>query len=320
MTPITLRAAITHGLRQAFAKPRLLLALWLLNVAVAFPMALVMAGALESSIGASLFHETMRESFDTTWYSVFQAQAQGLAATFKPDVIGIGAVFDNLEAWWSGRLLLKFSGLVALGVAYAVLWAFLSGGVLDRYAHPHAEHSGRRFAANAVHYGGRFLQLAAISLVFYYLVYRLARWLFGCIEKASRDTTAEQPVFYQVLVVVALVVVLLHLVRLVFDYAKIATVVQGQRWSPLALWAGLTFVLERPGRTLAVYGIMGLLSLLLIGLYALVAPGAGQSTLLTVSLAFLLSQLYLATRLGLRLALLGAEVAVFQSARRRGVW
>ncbi len=305
---------IAEGLRRAAGAPRLVLGLWLVNVLAALPAALVMIGILEDSIGASLFHRTLTEGFDSDWYAEYAAETEavsrGLARTFGPGVIGAAAVYENLEAWWSGRLFTSFPmALVALGVAYGALWALLLGGVLDALGRG-TRGLGAFLAAGGRTFG-RFVQLTIASAVAYLAIYRLARWLFGWLEEATRDVTSESTVFAWVLVVVALAVALLHLVRMLLDYAKIA-VATADVSAVAGLARALRFVASRPGRTVAVYGGLGLAVLAVVAVYAWIAPGAGESTWMGLAAAFALSQLYLIARLYLRLALLAAEMVLFQ--------
>ncbi len=305
--------AILHGLRRTYRAPALVVGLWLLNLVVALPAAVLLSDALEGSIGPSLFHQTLRDGFDADWYADFLvAGPEGLASTFRPSILGAGAVYDNLEAWWSGRIFSDFPAIVYLAAGYALLWLFCLGGVLEAMKSPEGPRYREGFFAACGRSFGRFLSLAVVSGVLYFLVYQLSRWLFGRLDAAIGDVTVERPVFFAVLAVAGFTVVLLHLVRMVFDYAKVAVVLRDVS-APRALGQALGFVRRRPGRTVGVYAGVGVLALGLLVLYALVAPGAGQSTFVTVALAFLLSQVYLALRLALRLSLLAAEVALFRT-------
>ena len=51
----------------------------------------------------------------------------------------------------------------------------------------------------------------------------------------------------------------------------------------------------------------------MLAFYALVAPGAGQSTFTGVLFAFLLGQLFLLARVAMRVAQLGGASALFQA-------
>jgi len=314
--------AILRGLRTLAGAPRLLLGLWLINLAFALPAALALGQILEAALEPSLFEEGMARGFDADWYADFEVALRGeegtLASTFTPSVVGAGPIWDNLEAWWSGRLFTESPALlVGIGGLYALLWTFLYGGILARLGDPEAPRGFVPFLAASGRTFGRFVLLALASGALYALVYALARGYYGWLEEATRDVTRERTVLAAVLAGAVVTVLLMHGVRMLFDYARIAIVLgdrgqdPGERLLPhRALWRALRFILRHPLRTGGVYACYGILSLAVLALYAWLAPGAGQASWLTVILAFLLSQLYLTARLALRLGLLGAEVGV----------
>ncbi len=306
--------AIRAGLLRAITAPRLLIALWLVNFLFAVPVSIMIRQALAGSFGSSRVAQGMREGFDRGWYAEFQSTAGDLEKTFRPTVSGPGPVLDNLQAWWSGDLFADtYLGIVALGLGYAVLWAFLLGGVLDRLARPDEPLTLERFCATCGRYFARFLGLALIAGVVYAAIYRLGRELYGWIEASSRDVTVEKTAFIRVLAASALVVLLLVVARMIFDYIKIAIVVDDQRGFLRSIGQGLRFVYSRPLATLGVTFGFGFLGALLFGFYLLWAPGAEQSTLISIVLAFLGSQVYLISRLAVRLGLLGGEISLYQS-------
>ncbi len=305
---------ILNGLKQALAVPRVLLLLWLVNLLFAVPVSLMIRGILADSFGSSLVAHNMRGGFDRGWYAEYESTAGDFEKTFRPTVSGPGPMLDNLEAWWSGGIVADtYAGIVALGLGYAVLWAFLLGGVLDRLARPHRPLAPDRFFAAAGRYFPRFLGLALISGVAYFMIYQLGRLLYRWIEAASRDVTVEKTVFVWVLAASALVVLLLSVVRMIFDYAKIVTVVEDRRGVPRIAWQALRFVFRHALATLGVALGFGALGALLFGLYLWLAPDAGQSTLIGVGLAFLFSQVYLVARLVVRLGLLGGQMSLYRS-------
>jgi len=312
---MSITRSIFRGLGLALTSPAILLGLWLVNVAVALPAAVALRAELEDAVGASLFHRSLEEGFDTDWYAEYHAGATGLAKTFTPSVIGAAAIFDNLENWWKGGLFGLWPGLVALGVAYALVWAFLLGGVLEKLHQPERLFATEAFLSACGRHFASFLGLVAMAALPYYLVYRFARWLFPAIEGAMADVTSERTILWAVLAGAAVIVLLLSLVRLVFDYAKVAVILE-KRGAISALGRGVVFVLGHPIKTFGVYAGMGTIWLGVIALYAVLAPGTGQSTLFAVILAFAFSQLYLIARLYVRLALLGAEMTLLESRGR----
>jgi hypothetical protein len=307
-----LKDAITWGLGRAWRAPRLVLGLWLLNVLAAFPAALLMSTILADSIGDSRFHAGMRDGFDTAWYAEFQIEEDGLAETFQSSIIAHGAVLNNLENWWSGRLLDNHVGLVALGLAYLVLWAFLLGGVVEVLRRPEGPRSYVGFTAACGGSFRRYLSLVLMSGVLYLLIFRLSTWLYGKLADATQELTVERTLFWQAVSIAVVIIGLLHLIRMVFDVAKIAVVVH-DIGALRALYTAVRFVAGRPGSACAAYGAPTLLVLALTTLYAVVAPGVAQANWATVLLAFLVAQVYLAAKIGLRIAVLGSQMRLYRS-------
>jgi hypothetical protein len=308
MSPVR---AIASGFGRVLGSPGMVLALWLVNVAVALPLAWVLTASIEESIGPSLVHETMRDGFDVGWHAEYSATASGLETTFSPTVMGAGAFWNNLESWISGGLIRGFPGLVGVGALYLLLSVLLLGGVVARLAgQPEA-----RGAAGFVRAGGRyffrFLRLAALSGALYVLIYFGQRRVLGFLGEWTRDVTNEWTVLGFAMLAYGGTAFLLCLVHMVFSYAKIATVVDDRRSVLLAALRGLGFVARYPFRTFSLYYGVLLLGLVPLGLYAAVAPGAGQATPDDVAVAFAVGQAILIVRLIFRLALLGGETALY---------
>jgi hypothetical protein len=314
---MTLIRSLRRGLARAAGAPALLILLWVVNLAVAVPFAAVLAGSIHDSVAGRPAQADLAAGWEPGWFGEFDAEARGFERTFGPAVFGAGAFLKNLEGWWSGRALTPgFAGwgLLAAGVGYALLWALLLGGVIDRLS---GEATRRLSLRDFFGAGGRtffrFVRLAVLSGVLYLLIYLGARRMFGWMEEAARGVTAERTVLAWVALGVALVVLLLTIVRVAFDYAKIAVVTEGRRSALGAAWAGLRFVAAHPVRTLGLFWSLAAAGLLLLWVYGVVAPTAGPGTWIGVILAFVLGQLALATRLFLRMAVLGGEIALYQS-------
>lgn len=313
-----LLASVRHGFRTLSAAPGLVALAWLANLAVALPFAFAIGGAIDRSVGKSLIHDKLVAGFDFGWYGEFSGAARGLESTFRPGLVGVGGFFDNLEAWWTGGLFTGMPLLVGLGLLYAVVWAYLLGGALHRFAGTtpsfgsgYAERPSGVLAAGG-RYLGRFLRLAPLVALGYYAIYKLARWGFGWIEGLQREQTVERTVFFQVLAGAVVIVFLLLALRTVADYAKVAIVTEDRRSVFSALGAGLLFVARHPARTLALTLAWVLLGAAALALYAQLAPGAGQASWSAVVFAFLVGQLALVVRISLRLGLLAGETRLYQ--------
>lgn len=309
----TLLHAVAAGLRTVAGAPGLVALVWAVNLAAAVPLALIVGGAIEASVGHSLVAGALEEGFDTGWHGELVEGASPLVATFRPAVIGAGAFFENLERWWAGRLFAAPPALVAAGVLYALVWAFLLGGVLARFAAA-GRASGERRAPFFAACGRCFPSFAALAAgggVLYWLIYRLARTGFHALEEGLRDGTEERIALAWTLAGAAAVVALLVATRLLLDYAKIALVAEGRRNPFWGAWRGARFVAAQPLATAGLHLAFVVAGLALLALYALAAPGTGPVTWLGVLLALALGQLALAVKIALRLATLAGETALY---------
>jgi hypothetical protein len=98
-----------------------------------------------------------------------------------------------------------------------------------------------------------------------------------------------------------------------FIYAKIATVVENRKVMLVAALRGFGFVLSFPGRSFGLYyGLIALSGVMLV-IYGLIAPGAGQSNLFTIAVAFMIGQIYLVAKLVVRLTLYAGQTQLFKA-------
>ena len=310
---MTLLKSIGGGLSVALSSWRIALLLWLTGLLFALPAAMLIEEAVHESIGSSLVHETLRGPMDMAWLEEFMEEARGVSSMVQPSRLSPAGVFDNLELWFSGDLFRENKGIAALGVLFALFWTLMSGGVLAHVISPDDHVGLAPFLASSSRYFFRFLRLVAIAGVGYYGIYRFSTWLFPRIERATRDVTVEGTVLTINLLAGAFVVLLLILVKVTVDYAKISTVVEERRSMSLAALRAFQFVVVHPLRTLGVYFSMGVLGLLLTAAYFYLVPGVTGSGLGIVILALVVGQVYILLRWMLRIGLLGAESIVFQS-------
>ncbi len=306
--------ATAAGLRRAFGSPALLLAAWLLTVLAALPVAVVLGNSLQQSFGLTLAAEPMAEGFDDNWYGEYRGSAKGIEKSFDPTLAGPGGVLANVEAWANGSSAKQFTGLVGLGLLFALAWALFLGGAIERYAFADGPRGVAAMLNSGGRYWGRFVRLALLSAVVYYGVYRLHRWLIDGLESRLVDVTEETSAMWATLAVYAGTALLLLLARACFDYAKIAIVIEDQRSALLSAVRGVAFVATHPVATIGVVLLIAAAAVVPLTLYTwlrptLITPGWGG-----VIYAILVGQVWMLTRLALRLTLLGAQTALYQSA------
>jgi hypothetical protein len=318
-------SAWRDGVRRVAGAPVTLFGVWAMTVLLSLPLALVLRGMIAQHLGDSLAADSAAAGVNYDWMQEFAAQATGVGVTFRPTIIGFGAVLDNLSAFLDGTP----RPLVIVGVAsaYAALWMFVAGGIIDRYARDRATRAHGFFAASGVFFV-RFLRLAVVQGVVYGLLFGVVhRWLFDRLyDSLTLDTTVERTAFMVRAGLYVAFGLVLAACNLVFDYAKVRAVVEDRRSMLGALGAALRFV-RRNAAAPCLFALNFVAFSACIGLYALVAPGAG-GTGATMWIGLFVAQLYVLSRLAVKLVFWASETALFQSrlahagyvARPQPVW
>ena len=306
---MTVMAAWIDGLSRVARAPWLTAGLWLVTVVTTLPLALVMQEAIAAHLGSSLAADAAAAGVNYDWWNEFLAQASGLSQTFVPAILGFAAVMKNTSSIADAVAVPLPIALVILG--YIVVSVFLMGGVLDRLARARTIGSHGFFFACGV-FVFRFLRLAAIAALVYGLLFT---WVHDVLfddvwGRLTHDLTVERTAFIYRVLLYSLFAALLLAVNLWFDFAKVRMVVEDRRSAFGALGASLRFIQRHPGAALTLYLMNVVVFLLVLALYALVAPGASGGV--AALFGFFIAQVYIALRIVVRLLFVASEIALFQ--------
>lgn len=304
-------ACFRDGIRRVNSGPAVVLGVWALSLILALPLGLVLRGLIRASLGSSLAADAAAAGVNYDWWNEFLQQTGGIGSTFVPSIIGFAAPLSNLSGFIDHAPLA--ATVAALVVAWIALWAFLSGGIFDRYARGRTTHTAGFFAACGVFFF-RFLRLGAFAWLAYWLLFHFVhRWLFVSAWTAwTRNLTVERDAFWIRVALYAVFAALLAAVNLLVDYAKIRAVVEDRRSMVGALAAAARFVARNPLGTAGLYLLNTVVFVLILVVYSGVAPGAGWQGA-GVWLAFLVTQVYIAARVWAKLVFAASQIAWFQS-------
>ena len=305
--------ATAAGLRRALGSPFLILAAWLLTVLAALPVAVVLGNSLQQSFGRTLAAEPMAEGFDENWYGEYRGSARGVERSFDPALAGVGGVLANLEAWVEGTSIERFAGLTGLALLFTLVWALYLGGAIERYAFADGPRGIAAVMNAGARYWGRFVRLALLSAVVYYGVYRVHGRLMDGLESRLVDVTEETSAMWATLAVYAITALLLVGIRACFDYAKIAIVIEDRRSALLSAVQGVAFVVTHPFAATGVVFLIAVAAAVPLALYTWLRPGVVTPGWGGVIYAVMVGQAWMLARLTLRLTLLGAQTALYQS-------
>lgn len=298
------------GVRRVNRAPVLLAGVWLMTVAVSMPLALVLRGMIAQHLGSSLAADRAASGVNYDWMQEFADQATGVGVTFKPTVIGFGAVLDNVSAFLDdvSRPLV----IASAASAYLALWLFVAGGILDRFARDRATRAYGFFSASGVFFW-RFLRLGVVQWITYAVLFGAVHaWLFDrAFPRITHDMAVERTAFLIRVALYAVFAALVAACNLAFDYAKVRAVVEDRRSMLGALAASVRFIRRNADAALLYLIDVGMF-VVVLAIYAVVAPGAAGGRAM-VWLGFFVGQVYVAARLWVKLVFWASATALFQS-------
>ena len=296
-------APLGDGLRRVLQAPIILAGAAALTLAVALPPGLLLKDGLQASLHARPTHGPAAGCVPLHWWRHAGGGHAGGDPPCAPAAAGADATLANLRALLDGEG--PDPALAAIAVSYLVAWTFLSGGVIDRYARNRPTRRAGFFAACGV-YGPRLLRLALIAGVVYWMLFStVQRWVVGA-PPPDRSLPAAGLLGY---IGFGL---LLAVVGLVFDYARVRAVVEDRRSMLGALLAGWRFVRRHPTACLGLYAANGMVLAAVIGAYAAAAPDTVSSGT-SMWWAFIAGQAYVVARLASKLLFYATEISYFQS-------
>ena len=309
MTPLQ---AWRDGMRRVVSAPSVLVGVWTITTLAALPLVYAIRGDIVASLGRSLTADAAARGMNYEWMQEFAGQATGLASTFRPTIVGFAGVLDNLSAFVDN--VQRPLAVAAASGIYVLIWVFLAGAIIDRYAGRPAARSKGFFAAGATYFF-RFFRLALVAAIVYGLMFgALHPWLFTRVyPNLTRSVDVERTAFMIRAGLYLVFVLILAAVNIVFDYAKVRAVVEDRRSVIVALLASWRFIRRNPAGAVGVYLLNALLFAATLAAYAFLAPPGGGVGVM-VWPAFAIGQAYIAGRLCVRLLFFASETAVVEAA------
>ncbi|HEX2163742.1 MAG TPA: hypothetical protein VHM02_07320 [Thermoanaerobaculia bacterium] len=300
-----LPAVVLAALGRPLAEPQVVLLFLLVNLAAALVLAAPMAGLLSAELDRNLYGEEMATGASWRWFDTVDRE--------HPHAFG------DLGAWTAllsedgvrPRDVARLSGPAA-GVALAGLLLYLVHAVLHTgWLAAGRWRSSEGSAAGLLHRAGLFalpaLGLAAFAAVGYVAVYGAAYVATGPpLARLARAAQSESLHMLFLWLRLGATALLLLAVKLWFDLAKAALVESGN-WRLGAAAARAARELARRGWAYAAAWLALAAGTLAVSLlWLLVADPLVPRTWIGLAVVFVLHQMFLAIRVWLRLAQLGA--------------
>jgi hypothetical protein len=283
---MTITSCYKKGVTEATARPKLMAVLWLFNILFASILYIIFFGAFDAAVGPSLVLKDLLKTGDMNII---------LETLTKP----------------AGPFTSAFRAAPIVILLYFLANVFLQGGVLNVLVAPRGR---EKFAACFFGGGGRFYGRFLRLLIYSAVVLVPAIILFVAVNAVLRvlgDPSRERQMVLFVIIRVALGLFLLHLVKMVLDYARIMIATRDSRTVFRALMDAVRFVLRRLSGTLGLYYLLGLTGLAMALAYLGVKSIIGTTTAAGILAVFLITQVYIAGRGWLRAAYQAGQLKMF---------
>jgi len=303
---------LSQGFRTASKTIMMVILLFVINLAFSLLLAVPMYRSLQKSIGTSMVGERMAKGFDYLWWEEFRDQGQGLEMTFRPSLIGKGALLDNLEGLIQMQFLELPSSLIILGLFYIILHTFLAGGILSVFNQPDPHFTMRRFFEGTGKYFFRFFLIMLLSWLFFIIIGFFARdGLYSILDNAAKNARTELTPFFLGIFFYAIILFLILFIQMVFDYARIRLVAEEEKDIIHTSVRAFGFVFKNLGSTLGLYYMIFLSSIVISILYVVIKEAIPQSHLATIILAFIILQSFIFAIIFIRCWLYSSEMKLY---------
>jgi hypothetical protein len=259
-----------------------------INLLTAILLTIPFRALMQSFFGDSLMTEKILQGFDYDAFVDFMKESH-----------------SGFEAIWAS--------ILWFGLFYLVFNAFLAGGILGVFQEKEKRSTFQRFFAYCATYFGRFLRLLMFSVVFFLVVIALNAALSALVSAITENAQTEVPSVIWKLVQYLVVFLLLCFVNMIFDYAKIQTVVEGNRKMVRTTLGAIRFIFRHPGKSLGLFYFLVFIAILISVIYLLLELPVDTTTPLGVFVLFILQQIFMILRVSVRTLFFSSQFACFQN-------
>lgn len=287
-----------EGIKQATLQPKMISVLWLINFIFGSVIFYLFYGAFSDFIGKTVVADRLVKKFDFNFLFEF--------------------LFHEGKATH-----IVFSAAFILVLIYFLVSIFLRGGILFTLTHPRKSGNTEKrkggfapiFFQGGGKFFGRFFRLLLYSLILWiaFVILNVLLTLLGGIFTAKGAN--EPAIFYIFWIRMAIGLFLVFLILMILDYTRIKIVTQDSRLVFRSLFETIVFVFQKFPKTLALYYLLVVSGILVFGIYWGLKTFIPTYSLFTILVAFIIGQLFIASRGWLRIAFQAAQLKFYSSER-----
>lgn len=279
------------GISEAAKQPKMMVVLWAINFIFGAVIYFLCYTLFSHAWGRSIVADDLINKFDAN-------------------------SFFELIAHYGEHLKMIFLVTLLLIMGYFIFSLFIHGGIIFTLLEDKNKNNnlgGGGTFASTFFYGagkffGRFFRLLIYSLILWG-IFIVLNILFNLIGNVlTVNGTREEIVIYLFWIRVVITLFLVYLIRMILDYARIEIVVRDSHGVFQPFLKMIKFVFQKIGKTLALYYLLLLTGAVLFVLGWVVNSRNTGTTALSIVMIFLISQIFLALRMWLKIAFQAGQI------------
>jgi hypothetical protein len=197
-------------------------------------------------------------------------------------------------------------------ITYVIFSALLAGGILHVFIHYRETFKVREFLAGGAMYFWRMIRLALYFLLFQSAALAILFFILIAIGLNPKEMESDVQFLWYLRIILPIYLFAALVIAIMHDYVKIHVVTQDANPMTQAFGAGVRFVIRHFGSVLLLYGMSLIILLAMFLLYTQIKhliPGSSGPGIL---IGFLLSQLFLFGRIGVKLLIISSANALIK--------
>ncbi len=282
---ISIVGVYIDGTKNVWKEKKLLFLIYLVQFVFAYLMTLPVTSLLEKAISGSTSGERILQQFDFTIFSTI------------------------LREYGKGIDIKSF--LIIYGLIYFIISTFFMGGIIWLFV-SQSKFSINEFFSNCNQYFYRFIRLFFVSLLFNILVVLVSMLFVNILIQLFAESMNEMVKMKTYISGFVVVIILLALVNMIFDYAKIITVSENKHQMFFVPMESTKFIFMNFIKTSGLYGLYFFSIIILISIYLLVESLFDVQSFLGVITFFVLTQIYIFLRQWVRLSFFSGQTLYYQ--------
>ncbi len=311
---MNISSLFSRGLNLVIENRKLVVTIFVVNLCLALLLAVPFFVGLNAEVADALVRDQLSSGFDHGWWQEFNFERSDLPSTFRPGLShGYAILFDNVELLLTGKLAQFGWYVFPVVLAFLFLAAFFNGGAIALFSDEKRQFSLQWFFSSSAYYFHHLATLAFTALLLFGICYKVIfpGIINGITGLAGAD--ASQPVLWFLnLLGFIIVAILIFLITMIFDYAKVIIINEKKQssWLCIALAAG--FVFKHFFRAAGLYLLSSAVVLLLIVVGGGVLSVMPSNNLFLLIVLVLLQQLYILLKIGARMNFYANQVVLYQ--------